>query len=129
LLIFVTAVLLASLLVVLTRSMLSDFRLPGLHPSPARSPAGEAGTDPPTIVAARERAAHGGAARERAAHGGAAPERPAHGGPAHGGAARERAAPERPAAEGAAPQESPPADVDAERAVREHLYGRRGRRA
>jgi hypothetical protein len=53
-LIVATAVLLGWLLVALTRSMLGDFHLPGLHPSPVESPAGEASADSPSIVAAPE---------------------------------------------------------------------------
>jgi hypothetical protein len=72
------------LLVAVTRSMLGDFRLPGLHPSPVQSPSGEASADAPPIVAP--------------------PERPA-------------------------PEAVPSDDADAERAVREHLYGRPKRSA
>ena len=77
------------LLVAVTRSMLGDFRLPGLHPSPVQSPSTEASADSPPIVAA----------------------------------------PEGPAPEGPAPEAVPTDDADAERAVREHLYGRPKRSA
>jgi hypothetical protein len=63
LLIIATAIMLAWLVLSVTRFALGDLRLPGLHTSPAQPvipPAREAGVEAPTIVAAPQATAADG---------------------------------------------------------------------